>query len=68
MNAPPEARRIFAMGADVAPFQGLAAYSAFGVQFRYEAFEDDDEDPLDRPKVIQEVGSLIRAVEARLLS
>lgn len=56
------------LGVDVTPFSSLVAYSAFGVQFRYEAFDDEDEDPLDRPKVVQEVGSLIRAVEARLSS
>ncbi len=53
-------------GAEVIAFRGLAAYSAFGVQFRYEAFEEDAGDRLDRHKVIQEVGSLMRAVEARL--
>lgn len=53
-------------GAEVTAFRSLAAYSAFGVQFRYEAFEEDTEERLDRLKVIQEVGSLIRAVEAHL--
>lgn len=53
-------------GADVLPFRSLAVYSFFGVQYRYEAFGDEDEDPLDRPKIIQEVGSLIRTVKAQL--
>ena len=53
-------------GAEVIAFRSLAAYSAFGVQFRYEAFEDDSEEILDRLKVIEEVGFLLRTVEAHL--
>ena len=54
------------LGARVESFRGLAAYSSFGVQFRYEAFEDLGEDPLDRAKVVQDVEALIQRVEALL--
>ena len=53
-----------ALGASVDPFRNLASYSAFGVQFRYEAFDDLDEEPLDRAKAMQDVDALIRVVEA----
>ena len=55
------------LGADVARFRSLAAYSAYGVQFRYEAFEEDDEEPLDRGQVLRDIQPLIRAVETLFL-
>ncbi len=54
------------LGADVAPFRSLVAYSAFSVQFRYEAFEEGEEEPLDRLLVIQDLQPLIQAVEGLL--
>jgi HEPN domain-containing protein len=46
------------LDAGVGPFRDLAAYSSFSVQFRYEAFGDLDEEPLDRVKVVREVTAL----------
>lgn len=56
------------MGASVEPFRDLASYSSFGVQFRYEAFDDPGEEPLDRAKMVQDVTELLRVVEALLQS
>lgn len=35
-------------GIDITPFVGLAMFTAFGVQFRYEAYEEVDDLPIDR--------------------
>jgi HEPN domain-containing protein len=57
-----------ALDAGVGPFRGLAACSSFSVQFRYEAFGDLDEEPVDRARAVQEVATLLHRVEAVLQS
>src|SRR5271157_1751673 len=49
--------RLEKLGCDVAALRGLVELNAFAVQFRYEAFESQDE-PLDRPAVVSAVDGL----------
>lgn len=41
-------RMVSDQGIDITPFVGLAMFTAFGVQFRYEAYEEVDDLPIDR--------------------
>jgi HEPN domain-containing protein len=54
------------LDAGIEPFRDLAAYSSFSVQFRYEAFGDLNEEPLDRARVVNDVFALFQRVEAVL--
>ena len=53
------------LGCDVSSLRGLVELNAFAVQFRYEAFESQDE-PLDRPAVISTVDGLFQKVHLLL--
>ncbi len=53
-------------GGDIAPFDELVALTPFGVQFRYEAFDDSAEDPLDRPALLLQVDELLDHVSTLL--
>ncbi len=53
-------------GIDCTPFLDFIEYNTFAVQFRYEAFELTDEQPLPRQDVIRQVADLMEFVR-RLL-
>ncbi len=48
----------------MAPFTGLAMFTPFGVQFRYEAYDEMDDSPVDRVQAIAAVRLLQVRVEA----
>ena len=52
-------------GGNVDSFWGLVKYNAFAVQFRYEQF-DDTQDDLDRSEAIREVSELTACVKGVL--
>ena len=52
-------------GETPAPFLDLLEFTAFAVQFRYEAYDSEDE-PLDRPAVLRHIAELIQHVEKLL--
>jgi len=54
-------------GEKCAPYIDLLELNVFAVQFRYEAFQTDDE-PMNRPAIIQLIENLIGDVEKRSLS
>ena len=62
--------RLFALladrGEDTEPFQALVVFTPFGVQFRYEAYDDMDELPLDRATALEAVRAMIAHVAARM--
>ncbi len=53
--------RLEKLGCDVGALRGLVELNAFAVQFRYEAFESQDE-PLDRPAVVSTADALFQKV------
>jgi HEPN domain-containing protein len=53
-------------GADVDAFQELDRFTPYAVQARYEAGDPDEDEALDRPAIVAEVGSLLEQI-ARLL-
>jgi HEPN domain-containing protein len=57
--------RLEKLGCDVGTLRGLVELNAFAVQFRYEAFEAQDE-PLDRPAVVSAVDGLFQKVHLLL--
>ena len=56
-------RSISDQGLDVVPYTGLAMFTGFGVQFRYEAYDEMDELPIDREEAISAVRLLLERVE-----
>ena len=48
-------------GQDVGPWEALVEYNLFAVQFRYEAYDADDE-PLDRPAATARLRALVELV------
>jgi len=48
-------------GAEIGSFPGLEDYTAFAVQYRYEAYDAADE-PLDRVRVLRETAGLIARI------
>ena len=57
--------RLENQGSDVSALRALVELNAFAVQFRYEAFESQDE-PLDRPAVAATVDRLFQRVSLLL--
>lgn len=53
------------LGCDVAHFENLTELSAFAVQFRYEAMEQEDV-PLDRAEILCRVEALYEHVQSLL--
>lgn len=51
-------------GEDVSEYLDLVEYNAFAVQFRYEAFEGQDE-PLDRAAAVRRIERLVDIVTQR---
>lgn len=49
-------------GADLTPYSSMEDFTVFAVQYRYEAYEQEDK-PLNRAEVITKVGSLVAQVE-----
>jgi HEPN domain-containing protein len=57
--------RLEKLGCDVHALRGLVELNAFAVQFRYEAFESQDE-PLDRAAVVSAADGLFQKVRLLL--
>jgi len=57
--------RLEKLGCDVNTLRDLVELNAFAVQFRYEAFQSQDE-PLDRPAVVSSVDGLFQKVNLLL--
>jgi HEPN domain-containing protein len=55
-------------GCVVSPFTDLIEYTAFAVQFRYEALEDGSDEPVDREAVLRRMEALIGHVAGILLN
>lgn len=51
-------------GLDMVLYTGLAMFTPFGVQFRYEAYDDLADSPIDRAQAISTVRLLFERVEA----
>jgi hypothetical protein len=61
--------RLFQMlkdsGEEVGHFEWLTLFTPFGVQYRYEAYDDSTWEPIDRANTIQGVRALLIRVEQR---
>lgn len=55
-----------AMGEDVNFLDELLELNPFAVQYRYETMDDDEEEPMDRQRVLADVGALLSHVAQQI--